>query len=108
MQDGLYGVKFQTPFGAGSGVLVKVGERVYGGDTAFAWDGALAGSGDQLSGQLQVQKHDQSMTSVFGPLNDFVLNFTGSAHGQSATLQATTPSAQGITMTIALQFLKGL
>lgn len=108
MQDGLYGVKFQTPFGAGSGVLVKVGDRVYGGDTAFAWDGMLSGSGGQLGGQLQVRKHDQSMTSVFGPLSEFVLDFNGSAQGQSVTLQATTPSAQGVTMTISLQFLKGL
>lgn len=106
MQDGLYTVKFQTPLGAGSGVLVKVGSRVFGGDTAFAWDGQLAGANDTLNGQLNVQRHDSSMPSVFGPLNTFLLNFNGASDGTAATLSATTPSAPGLDMTISMKLLK--
>jgi hypothetical protein len=108
MQDGLYGVKFQTPLGAGAGVLVKQGERVVGGDTAFAWDGHLTSSGGELKGRLDVQRHDSGMPSVFGPVDTFVLDFKGSAAGDKATLQATTPSVPGVTLSIALTRLKGV
>jgi hypothetical protein len=106
MQDGLYSVKFQTPLGAGAGVLYKAGARVYGGDTAFAWDGQLSGANDTLSGQLNVRRHDDGMPSVFGPLNTFMLNFKGSSDGEAATLNATTPSAPGLGMTITMKLLK--
>jgi hypothetical protein len=106
MKDGLYGVKFQTPFGAGAGVIVKVGDRVFGGDTAFAWDGNLSVANDVLEGQLNVQRHDQGMPSVFGPLNTFVLTFNGSGGEEAATLTASTPSAPGVNMTVEMKLLK--
>ena len=106
MKDGLYGVKFQTPFGAGAGVIVKVGERVFGGDTGFAWDGDLNVANDVLVGQLNVQRHDQGMASVFGPLNNFVLTFNGSGNEDSATLTASTTSAPGVNMRVEMKLLK--
>ncbi len=106
MKDGLYSVKFATPLGAGSGVVVKIGERLYGGDTAFAWDGNLTSANDALTGQLNVQKHDPSMPSVFGPLSNFTLDFSGSGDDANATLKATSPNAPGVTMTVAMHLLK--
>lgn len=106
MRDGLYGVKFQTPFGAGAGVIVKIGERVFGGDTAFAWDGNLNVANDALGGQLNVERHDQAMPSVFGPLDTFVLTFNGFGGEEAATLTASTPSAPGVNMTVEMKLLK--
>jgi hypothetical protein len=106
MRDGLYGVKFQTPFGMGAGVIVKVGDRVFGGDTGFAWDGNLSVANDTLDGQLNVQRHDTGMPSVFGPLNSFVLTFNGAGNENGATLTATTPSAPGVNMTVKMKLLK--
>ena len=103
MQDGLYAVSFQTPFGACAGVIVKNGASVSGGDSAYAWFGAMNGDGASLTGTLKVVKHGNSMVSVFGPLNEFTLSYTGSFSGNSATLAATTPAAPGVKMTIALR-----
>lgn len=46
-------------------MIVKVGDRVFGGDTAFAWDGNLNVANDVLGGQLNVQRHEQGVPSVF-------------------------------------------
>ena len=106
MQDGLYSVSFQTPSAAGAGVIVKNGNSVAGGDSAFAWFGEMSDDGATLAGSLQVVKHGTSMVSVFGHLTDFVLTYTGSFDGGSATLTATTSSAPGVRMTINLRPLK--
>lgn len=106
MKDGLYGVKFQTPFGMGAGVIVKVGDRVFGGDTGFAWDGNLNVANDGLAGQLNVQRHDTGMPSVFGPLNNFVLDFNGTGSEAAATLSASTASAPGVNMQVTMKLLK--
>lgn len=106
MQDGLYAVSFQTPFGAGAGVIVKNANAVAGGDSAFAWFGEMNDKGSALAGTLKVVKHGDSMVSVFGPLNEFTLSYTGSFSGDTAELTATTPAAPGVSMTIALRPLK--
>ena len=106
MQNGLYAVSFETPFGAGAGVIVKNGTAVSGGDSAYAWFGEMNDAGAALSGSLKVVKHGDSMVSVFGPLNEFTLSFTGSFSGSTAKLTATTRAAPGVGMTISLRPLE--
>ncbi len=107
MQDGLYAVSFQTPFAAGAGVIVKHGSSLSGGDTAYAWFGEVKDDGSNVSGDLTVVKHGASMESVFGPLNNFTLSFTGSVNGSNGTLAATTVAAPGVKMAISLRLIQG-
>lgn len=105
MQDGLYAVTFQTALGAGSGVLYKAGDHTVGGDGGFAWQGPVSVSGDHAQGTLNVVKHNNAYDSVFGPLDNFALNYEGSVGPDGGTIKATSPQAPTMTLQVVLKRL---
>lgn len=107
MQDGLYAVSFETPYGVGAGVVVKHGASLSGGDTGYAWFGDISEDGATVSGALKVMKHDPSAVSVFGQMDGFTLSFTGSMNGPHGRLNAVTAAAPGVGMSISLRLIKG-
>lgn len=105
MLDGLYAMKFRTPLGTGAGVVVKHGDKLFGGDSGFAWVGEIADDAGTLTATAKVTRHDAGMASLFGALNDFRLNLSGSLNRTSAQLQGTSPEAPGVALTLNLTLL---
>ncbi|MFN4176568.1 hypothetical protein [Phenylobacterium sp.] len=106
MEDGLYKVQFRTPISDGAGVVHKVGQRLYGGDSGFAWTGQMQESGATLNALLEVVQHNPGFESVFGSLQRFELALSGSHTGNSAVLRGVTAAAPGIQIEVTLSFLR--
>lgn len=86
--DGVYKVTFRA---AGQhysvGVVFLVGEKVYGGDASYFYRGAIeTTNGKNVSGTLTVRRYFEG-DSVFGPLDNFGLELSGSVEGDSFYLR---------------------
>jgi hypothetical protein len=106
MQDGLYAVTFRTPQGTGSGVVVKDGSRLVGGDGGYAWRGWATVSGVDMSGSLEVFRHNAAWTNtIFASLEAYTLNYTGIIKGGCAKLVASSPQVPEALLQLELRFL---
>jgi hypothetical protein len=97
MQDGLYKVQFQTPLGAGAGVVHLQGGKLWGGDSALYYVGTFTQVGDQFSAEVVTDRHTQyqGLVSVFG--KDRVhINLRGASKENSAVATGTAIEAPGI------------
>ena len=78
MQNGIYHVSFSSSVGgAGEGLAVVKDGAVNGGDAGYLYLGQLAASGQTVSGNLQIQRWNPNIVSVFGPLGNFALDLVG-------------------------------
>jgi hypothetical protein len=86
MQNGLYKVEFQTPLGAGAGVVFLDNGKIRGGDSAMFYVGSLSQKGEELTAEVEGKLHTNApgMSSVFG-VNHTHINLRGSGTGTSAT-----------------------
>jgi hypothetical protein len=66
MQNGLYKVEFQTPLGAGAGVVYLENGKLHGGDSAMFYIGKVSEQGEDLVAEVESKRHTQGMQSVFG------------------------------------------
>lgn len=105
MEDGLYSVRFRTAFGVGSGVVHKSGDRLYGGDTGYAYVGQLKEEGERLEALLRVFQHEPGTDSAFGPLRELSLTLSGSASGNHAVFQGVTSAAPGQKLDVEIRFI---
>jgi hypothetical protein len=97
LTDGFYSVRFQTPLGAGGGVVVLSGGKLRGGDSAIAYSGTYSANGDDFTAQVKTSRHLVGMPSVFGP---DVVNITlkGKSSGNQAQCVGTAPEAPGVSL----------
>jgi hypothetical protein len=65
LADGIYSVHFETPAGKGSGIVVLTGERLRGGDAAFAYFGTLTQTGSGFRAKIATKRHSEGRASVF-------------------------------------------
>lgn len=79
MQTGLYSVEFSSGTGSfGAGIIVFTGDKVYGGDAGYYYTGSVeAGEGTTMA-RIRVGHHHGERNSIFGSLNEFNLDLTGS------------------------------
>lgn len=86
MKPGIYHVNFRSNTrNVGEGIVAIKDGVVNGGDAGYLYTGPLAVAGGQVSGQLHVQRWNQSQQSVFGAIQKFDLTLTGSANDAAGT-----------------------
>lgn len=104
MLNGLYGVKFGTPLGSGTGVLYAVNGMVYGGDSGFAYVGSYTAQGDDLTASLRLIRHAETLgtMSVFGVAGGKI-DIQGKVTPDGGTFRGTSPQAPGVTLSVTLR-----
>lgn len=104
MNNGIYSVSFQTPTGAaGAGLVVVLDGAVHGGDAGFVYRGRFEIGAGQLRGKLAVTRWSAAVESVFGPINHFDLQVSGSTSGDAFSVSAVIPQAPDRQMVITGQ-----
>jgi hypothetical protein len=106
LSDGLYKVSFQTPLGAGYGVIVVEGSSMMGGDSSMYYVGSIDQNGDDFTAEVMAREHTSvpGMGSVFGvPEAKIILQ--GTSVGKKATAQGSSPDAPGVSFTATLERL---
>jgi hypothetical protein len=104
MKNGLYKIEFQTPRGAGAGVVVLTDGIVRGGDSALYYVGNYQVADGKFTAAVSTGRHSgspQTMPSVFG-MDSISINASGTAGDDSARIVATSPNAPGVQLNGAL------
>jgi hypothetical protein len=80
MQDGIYRVDFQSSDdgdSAGNGVVVVRNGALNGGDLSCVYQGHVKTTGKDIVSKVGVFRYDTSQNSVFGSLDRFDLELSG-------------------------------
>lgn len=91
MLNGLYKVAFRGPAGQGGGVVVIRDGTFAGGDSALYYIGTMAETGADLKVRLEVHRHTDGMSSVFG-VDDVNIELTGAITGDGAAFSVNGPA----------------
>lgn len=75
--DGLYTARFRTPLDDASGVVVVLGDTVYGGDTGMYYFGRFAERDGEIEVNLEIRRHNEATHSVFGDFDGFKMTLKG-------------------------------
>ena len=89
MLNGIYSTNFAGSVTAGSGVVIIDGGRIMGGDSLFVYRGKhRPDEKNGITAVIDVEKHNDTLLSIFGDQKDFRLNLNGvvAADGKSLTL----------------------
>lgn len=97
LTDGFYKVQFQTPIGAGGGVVVLSDGKLRGGDSAIAYSGTYSVDGDNFTAQVKTSRHSNGMPSVFGK-DSVNITLKGKFSGDHAQCVGTAPEAPGVSL----------
>jgi len=85
MQDGIYRVQLQAIGGIGSGLMIVSKCSLNGGDFGYTYQGHVQSTGNNISTKVHISRHDPTVHSVFGPLDNFDLDLSGTlSHGGHA------------------------
>lgn len=105
-EDGLYVIRFQTPYGAGAGVANLNDGKLRGGDSMMAYVGSFHLSNGALAAEVRAYKHTSvpGMSSVFG-VDEVDITLNGTVSGGNATLVGTSPQAPGVQLQVTMQRL---
>jgi hypothetical protein len=97
MQNALYKVEFQTPLGAGAGVVFLQDGKIHGGDSAMFYVGKVSESGDNLTAEVEGKLHTNVPPTelVFGVSHTHII-LKGKGSGNAATLTGTAKEAPGV------------
>lgn len=102
MISGLYSVRFQTPLGAGAGVVYAQDGQLWGGDSGIYYRGSFQENGGELTATINVDRHASGMNSVFG-VDKAAIHLKGRINGTSVSCSGTSPQAPGVAFTAALE-----
>jgi hypothetical protein len=94
MKDGMYFLEFRSSLGVeGVGLAVLVGQSLNGGDDGYVYQGSLQGDAATISSKVHISRYNPSAVSIFGPLENFDLELSGTWHpnGQHFSLTGTIP-----------------
>lgn len=82
MKDGIYHVRFSSNMqNMGEGIAVFKGDSVNGGDSGYTYAGQKRGDDQGFTATLTIKRWNSGAQSVFGPINEFQLQFQGRANG---------------------------
>jgi hypothetical protein len=65
MLGGIYRVQFETLAGSGTGIVVVSGDKIRGGDAAFAYFGSLKRTDNGFVAEIETRRHSPGRSSVF-------------------------------------------
>jgi hypothetical protein len=104
LDDGLYSVAFETPLGAGSGVLVVTGDKLRGGDEAFAYFGTQSPTSNGFTAEIDTKRHSEGRASVFKrePVH---IHLVGKLDGVNAVCTGTAAEVPGLIFKVILNFI---
>ncbi|MGB5954111.1 GrlR family regulatory protein [Pseudomonas sp.] len=78
MKDGIYHVRFFSNMqDMGEGIAVFQGASVNGGDGGYTYSGRKQGNDQGFTATLTIKRWNTAWQSVFGPLDEFQLQFQG-------------------------------
>jgi hypothetical protein len=78
MLEGLWTVEFRSSIGnTGYGTVVFDGKKAMGGTAGYYYFGDYEVEGNELSASLRVRRFNAGQVSVFGPLEAFELELSG-------------------------------
>ena len=109
MQNGHYKVEFETPRGAGAGVVFYQDGLVHGGDSMMAYIGAMTEQNGEIAAEVEATTHTRvpGMMSVFG-LDRVTINLLGKSEGDSITLVGRAIEAPGVNFRAKLSLIRKL
>jgi hypothetical protein len=110
MQNGHYKVEFQTPLGAGSGVVFLQNGEVHGGDASMLYVGTMAEKDGEIVAEIEATTHTRipGVTSVFG-IDNVNIKLVGNNEGDSAaTFIGRAKEAPGIDFRAKLSLIRKL
>lgn len=82
MIDGLWVIEFSSSLNlSGTGVLVLSKNRLYGGDAGYYYSGKYKITNRTITGKITAIRFDVNSISVFGPQEQFTLEFEGELSG---------------------------
>jgi hypothetical protein len=98
IEGDLYEVSFQTPLGAGYGVVHLIGGELIGGDSMMYDRGTYTEERDRFSAEVGIATHSSvpGMGSVFGVPSGRI-NLNGGIGPRTITAQGSSPQAPGLT-----------
>ncbi|WP_417914394.1 GrlR family regulatory protein [Candidatus Electronema sp. JM] len=112
LQDGIYKVTFSAPDGHnGVGIIVISGGAVNGGDPAYTYQGRVDAEGDKLNAVIDVVRYNPKEVSIFGPLDQFQVHFTGTLQQDGTAFIASgeaAPDPKKIRLSLSGERLKEL
>lgn len=87
MLDGVYHVAFSSGSSSfGEGIAVFKGGSVNGGDHGYTYTGTKNESDDSFTSTLTIKRWNPSAQSIFGSVNEFLLELSGSMAGANGFL----------------------
>jgi hypothetical protein len=104
LADGLYSVHFQTPAGEGDGVAVISGEKLRGGDAAFAYFGTIDRRDNGFTAKLVTKRHAAGRASVFN-MEPVHIHLVGKSDGENAVCTGTATEVPGLIFKAVLKFI---
>ncbi len=88
--EGFYTVQFVGVQGWGMGVVVYIGGRVFGGDSAVMFTGTYERQGNAVTVELHVQQIAPELMNTMGR-NEFDLSLVGVVEGNKVKLAGNIP-----------------
>ena len=104
LADGIYSVHFETLAGEGDGVVVVTGDKIRGGDAAFAYFGTLTQTDNGFTAQLETKRHAEGRASVFN-MEPVHIHLTGKSEGPNAVCTGTAVEVPGLIFKAVLNFI---
>ncbi|PPT84077.1 hypothetical protein XarzCFBP7410_09130 [Xanthomonas arboricola pv. zantedeschiae] len=106
MKDGIYHVRFSSNMqGVGEGIAVFKGEGVNGGDSGYTYSGSKQSEDAGFTAKLTIKRWDPSSESVFGGLDQFELEFRGSATASGFTAKGSIVGRSEATLIVEGRYL---
>jgi hypothetical protein len=104
LDDGLYSVAFETLLGAGSGVLIVTGDKLRGGDEAFAYFGTQSPTRHGFTAEIDTKRHSEGRASVFNrePVH---IQLVCKLDGVNAICTGTAAEVPGLIFKVVLNFI---
>ena len=88
--EGFWTVQFAGVQGMGAGVIALVGGALFGGDSAFLYEGTYMQQANTLTAQVHVSRYAAGVGNVMGR-DTFDLDLTGTIEGSAGKLSGTVP-----------------
>jgi hypothetical protein len=108
LENGLYRVGFQTPIGAGAGVLFLQDGQLWGGDSTLFYVGQYTVKGDTIEAEVSTNRHTEypGLSSVFG-IDQVHISLRGTIKSGLVHVTGSAIEAPGITFTAEITRLSG-
>jgi hypothetical protein len=104
LAEGIYTVQFETLVGSGKGIVVVSGDKVRGGDEAFAYFGSLTRTDNGFTAEIETKRHSPGRPSVFN-MEPVHIQLTGMMDGLNAVCTGTSEQVPGLIFKAVLTFI---